>query len=83
MLIKLSVIKSSNFIDYSNETDELTVEILMEKGFSIYEASAYLSKINVKKISEKDNGCNNEKFNPELRMPRDRMKDFKNKKENK
>jgi len=80
LLLILPVIKRSRFFDYSYETEGLTIELLMEKGFSVSEALAWLSKNNIKKISENDNGCRNDLFNPSLRMPPDRMKRFRNKK---
>lgn len=80
MLLKLSKISSPSFLDYSNETEELTIENLMSNGFSAYEASAYLNKLRIQKLSENDNGCRNELYNPELRMPKDRMKNFIDKK---
>lgn len=73
-------IQRNVFVDYSNETSDLTIEILMKRGFSAYEASAYLSKLNIQKLFANDNDCTNVRFNPELRLPPDRMKNSKYKK---
>lgn len=67
------------FIDYSNETEELTIKSLVDIGYSAYEAEAYLSKLMIKRLSENDSGCKNEDYNNELRMPPDRMKRFETK----
>ncbi len=80
MLLKLPKIGSPSFLDYSNETEELTIEKLMKNGFSAYEASAYLNKLRIQKLSENDNDCKNDVYNPELRLPVDRMKNFIDKK---
>lgn len=79
-MLKLSKISCPSFLDYSNETEDLTIEKLMSKGFSAYEASAYLSKLRIQRLSENDNDCKNELYNPELRIPKDRMKTFSDKK---
>jgi len=79
-LFKLPKISSPSFLDYSNETEDLTIEKLMSNGFSAYEASAYLSKLRIQRLSENDNDCKNELYNPELRMPKDRMNTFVDKK---
>ena len=79
MLEKLNFLKINNIVDYSKETNELTIEMLMSKGFSAYEASAYLNKLKIQKIIENDMGGKNEFFNKDLQLPADRMKDFVNK----
>lgn len=66
--------------DYSNETEEFTIKSLLGNGFSVYEATAYLSKLRIKRLSENDNGCKNEFYNHDLRMPKDRMGTFIDKK---
>lgn len=68
-----------HFLDYSIETEEMTLKSLVEKGFSVDMASSYLMKLKIKKLSENDNDCKNEVYNQELKMPPDRMKKFKNK----
>ncbi len=80
MMTILAKVKKNCFVDFSNEADGLTIELLMEKGFSIDQASAYLSKLNIEKLAKDDNGCKNILFNPELRLPPDRMNKFKDKK---
>lgn len=78
-MLKLSEKVKGSVIDYSNETEELTIKSLVDKGFTAYEASAYLNKLMIKKLSENDNDCKNVDYNSELRMPMDRMKKFKDK----
>lgn len=80
MLFKLPKLSSPRVLDYSNETGELTIEKLMKNGFSAYEASAYLNKLRIQRLSENDNDCKNAVFNPDLRLPVDRMKNFVDKK---
>ena len=70
----------NRFINYSNETEDMTIESLMKRGFTAYEAEAYLSKLKIQKLFENDNDCKNEFYNPELNMPQDRMKNFNPKK---
>lgn len=67
---------NSAFVNYDNETEEMTIEILMKRGFSACEAEAYLNKIYIQRLFENDNDCTNMRFNPELRIPKDRMKQF-------
>lgn len=79
MLLVLIKKSEKKFIDYSNETEELTIKSLVEIGYSAYEAEAYLSKLKIQRLSENDNGCKNKHYNKELRIPPDRMKDFETK----
>lgn len=72
-----------SILDYSNETKDLTIKHLVSIGYSVYEAQAYLSKLRIQRLSENDNGCKNEDYNKELRMPPDRMKVFEQNKGNK
>ena len=51
----MSEAKKGSFVDYSNETEEITIEKLMEKGYSAYEAEAYLSKLNIQRLFASDN----------------------------
>ena len=69
--------KKGSFVDYSNETEEITIEKLMEKGYSSCQAEAYLSKLNIKKLFENDNDCKNIDFNPELYIPQARIEIIK------
>lgn len=69
-----------SFIDYSNETKDLTILSLVGIGYTPYEAAAYLSKLKIQRLSENDNDCKNVHYNKELRMPDDRMKRFETKK---
>jgi hypothetical protein len=80
LLSKLPKIAKPSFLDYSNETEGLTIEKLMNNGFSAYEASAYLNKLRIQRLSENDNNCKNDVFNLDLRLPVDRMKGFVDKK---
>lgn len=80
MLLKLPKKSKESFIDYSNETEELTIKTLMGIGYSAYEAESYLSKLRIQRLSEIDNDCKNENYNKELRIPPDRMKRFETKK---
>lgn len=65
-----------SFVDYSNETEELTIKSLVDIGYSAYEADAYLRKLKIQRLSNNDNGCKNEHYNKELNMPNDRMRQF-------
>jgi hypothetical protein len=78
-LLALSKKSKGSFIDYSNETEDLTILSLVGIGYTPYEAAAYLSKLKIQRLSENDSGCKNEHYNKELRMPRDRMKRFEQK----
>jgi len=75
----LEKMDSSNFIDYSNETETLTIKDLLDSGFSPYESAAYLSKMKIQKFFENDNGGKNEDFKRErgidqLPLPRSKTK---------
>jgi len=83
LLFALYKKSKGSFIDYSNETEELTIKSLMGIGYSAYEAEAYLSKLRIQRLSENDNDCKNGNYNKELRIPPDRMKRFETKKGNK
>lgn len=76
MLLKLPKKTKECFIDYSNETEDLTILSLVGIGYSPYEAAAYLSKLKIQRLSHNDNDCKNKDYNKELRIPPDRMKRF-------
>jgi len=69
--------KKGSFVNYSNETEEITIEKLMKKGYSAYEAEAYLSKLNIQRLFASDNDCKNIDFNPELYVPVPRIEIIK------
>jgi hypothetical protein len=80
IIVKVNEVKKENFVDYSNETADMTIKSLMEKGYSVCQASSYLSKLRIKKLFESDNGGKNADYNRDLfGTPPDRMAGWKNK----
>jgi len=77
--LKLSKKNRPSIADYSNETEELTIKSLMGNGFTANEASAYLNKLMIQRLSENDNDCRNDVYNPDLMIPADRMYRFADK----
>lgn len=70
---ELSETKIYSFVNFANETEEITIEKLMKKGYSAYEAEAYLSKLNIQRLFDNDNNGKNVDFSPDLYLPQPRI----------